>query len=242
MPKISLVVPAHNEEQYLPRLLDSVLVACQRYRAGAAEVEVVVADNASIDRTSAIALERGCSVVPVEKRSIAAARNAGAGAASGEILAFVDADCQIHPNTFNALDDSLALDHFIVGATGVRMDRMSLGIAVSWYLVVVPLLFLSRSDTGVVFCRRSDWESVGGYDESRLWAEDVDFLFALKRLGRTRGKRFVRVRGARAITSARKFDRHGDWHYFVTLFRGFGWMLFNRSGFSRFARGYWYER
>ena len=63
MPRISLVIPAHNEESYLPDLLDTVDLARARYSAGPDEIEVVVADNASSDRTAEIARARGCRVV-----------------------------------------------------------------------------------------------------------------------------------------------------------------------------------
>ncbi len=100
-PRFSLVIPAYNEEQYLPRLLDSIDIARDRYRQGRDAIEVIVANNASTDRTAEIATARGCSVVFVEKRAIAAARNGGARFARGEILAFIDADSAIHPETFN---------------------------------------------------------------------------------------------------------------------------------------------
>ena len=45
-----------------------------------------------------------------------------------------------------------------------------------------------------------------------LTAEDVDMLVRLRRLGRARGQKLVRLRGVKTITSSRKFDRHGDWH------------------------------
>ena len=239
MPRISLIIPAFNEERSLPALMDSVDVARGRYEAGGEEVEVIVADNASTDATAARARGRGCRVVPVEKRCIAAARNGGARIAAGQIVAFVDADSLIHPDTFNALERTLTAG-VIIGATGFRMSRMSVGIAASM-AVVFAVLRLLGGDGGVVFCRRADWEAVGGFDEGRLWAEDVAFLRARKRLGRPRGQRFARARGARVITSARKFDRHGDWHYFGTLVRGLVWGLFDRAAFSRFARRYWYD-
>src|SRR6266478_218734 len=88
----TLVIPAHNEEALLPRLLDTVEVARARYSLGADAIEVIVADNASTDRTAGIATARGCRVVSVAKRAIAAARNGGAGCAQSPILAFVDAD------------------------------------------------------------------------------------------------------------------------------------------------------
>lgn len=241
MPRISLVIPAFNEEHYLPLLLDSIDSARQRYEAGPGEVEIIVADNASTDGTAGLARARGCRVVHVEKRAIAAARNGGARVATGQILAFVDADSQIHPDTFNAIERTLASDRVVVGATSARFSRMSPGIALTT-LVGITLLRLAGLDIGVVFCRRADWEGVGGYNEDRLWAEDAEFLIALKRLGRTRGQRFARAKGARAITSARKFDRLGDWHAFtILMLRGFAWLLFNRPAYGRLVRSYWYE-
>ncbi|HET6372706.1 MAG TPA: glycosyltransferase, partial [Candidatus Polarisedimenticolia bacterium] len=91
LPSISLVIPAYNEEKYLPRLLDSVAQARERFEHCSGTLEVIVADNASTDRTAAIAAGRGARVVPVERRIIAAARNAGAAAATGDLLCFVDA-------------------------------------------------------------------------------------------------------------------------------------------------------
>jgi hypothetical protein len=96
-------------------------------------------------------------------------------------------------------------------------------------------------DTGVVFCRAADFAAVGGYSESLLAAEDVDFLIRLKRLGRTRGQRFMRASAAQAIISTRKFDRDGDWH----MLREFCAMPWRLRGGRRTAepaiRRYWYD-
>ncbi len=196
-------------------------------------------DNASTDRTVEIAAARGCRVAHVERRSIAAARNAGAAIAHGALLAFVDADSQLHPNTFEAIERALADPRFVAGATGITMERWSLGIA-STYGLALPLLWLTRFDTGVVFCRREDFDAVGGYDESRSYGEDVAFLFALRRRGRETGRRLVRLRGVKTIASTRKFDRFGDWHYFTHM-PGLAWrMFFRRSAATDFSRRYWY--
>jgi len=113
----------------------------------------------------------------------------GGRVATGQILAFVDADSQIHPDTFNVTERTLESDRVVVGATSVRYSRMSPGIACT-SLVVITFFQLTGLDAGVVFCRRADWQTVGGYNEDRLWAEDAEFLIALKRLGRTRGQCF----------------------------------------------------
>jgi len=235
-----MVVPAYNEEACLPSLLETVRVARERYRGGPGAVETIVADNASTDATARIAREHGCRVAGVEKRVIAAARNGGAAIAQGEILSFIDADSRIHPETFNEIARVLATGRIVAGATGVRFDRWSAGLAAT-YLLALPLVWLARIDAGVVFCRRADFETIGGYDESRLYAEDVDFLWRLRRLGRSRGQRLMRVRTVKAVASTRKFDRYGDWHYFTRMPRLVVSVLLGRPGSERFVRKYWYE-
>jgi glycosyltransferase involved in cell wall biosynthesis len=239
--RFSVVVPAYNEAELLPRLLGTLAAAANRYAGGATQVEVIVADNASTDATASLAAQHGCRVARVEKRMIAAARNGGARLARGEVLCFVDADMQVHPETFNVIDRALACGRAVAGATGVTSERWSPGIVVTW-AIMLPMVWLSGMDTGVVFCRRADFDLIGGYREDRLYAEDVVFLLALKSLGWKTGRRLVRPSGARAIVSARKFDQHGDWHMLFKL----GWMCVNQliapGKAERTARAYWYQR
>jgi glycosyltransferase involved in cell wall biosynthesis len=239
-PLFSLCIPAYNEAELLPRLLDSVDVARQCYRGGPEAIEVIVGNNRSTDATAAIAGARGCVVVDVEKRAIAAARNGAAGAARGAVLCFVDADSIVHPETFNEISDLVQAGRCAVGATGVHMERMSLGIALTW-LLMVPMTRVMGLDTGVVFCRHEDFVAVGGYCEQMMVAEDVDFLWRMKRLGRKRGERFMRAPTARAITSTRKFDRHGDWHSFRIMIGVPFTLLFARGVMRKMVRRYWYD-
>ena len=118
------------------------------------------------------------------------------------------------------------------------MERWSLGIAVA-YVMVVPVVVVTGIDTGVVFCRRRDFETIGGYDESRLIAEDVMFLLAMRRLGKSRGQRLARVTSAKAIASTRKFDEFGEWHYFPLVAEGVRHLL-GRSP-TKFTERYWYK-
>lgn len=239
-PAVSLVVPCHNEAELLPRLLDTVERARDRFRGGRDAVEVVVADNGSTDATAEIAVARGCRVVEVSERCIAAARNGGATAGSGSILAFVDADIRVHPDTFNAIESAMRSGRFVAGATGVELERWSVGIAMT-YALMVPLVWMLRMDTGVVFCRRDDFEAVGGYDESLRFGEDVRFLVDLRRHGRSDRRRLTRLRSVKAVACMRKFDRYGDWHYFRMAPRLTLALLIPGRRSDVLVQKYWYE-
>lgn len=238
---ISLVIPAYNEEALLPRLLATVKTARERYVGGADRIEVIVADNSSTDRTAEIARAHGCRVAHVEKRAIAAARNGGAAIARGVIVCFTDADGQIDPETFNVVRRTMDTGRCVAGATGSRLERLSPGIAMA-YVILMPLVWTMGMDTGVVFTRLEDWKAVGGYNEGRKYAEDVEFLWDLKRLGRKRGQRLKRPRGAKTIVSTRKWDSHGEWHYPIAFAKAPFQLLFARKRFDAWVHDYWYER
>lgn len=242
-PRVSLVIPAWNEAALLPRLLDSVDAARWHWvEAGNAAdaIEVILADNGSTDNTAEIAKARGCKVVSVEKRVIAATRNGGAAIAQGKILCFIDADSVLHADSLLAVSTAMNNPRTVGGATGVTMERWSFGIALA-YAMLVPIVWLTGFDTGLVFCRRADFETLGGYDENRLIAEDVDFLIRLRRMGRAHGQRLVRLRHVKAITSTRKFDLHGDWHYLRQMPAQAWHLLRDGRSINAFARRYWYE-
>jgi glycosyltransferase involved in cell wall biosynthesis len=235
-PRISLVVPAYNEAKLLPQLLDSVDAARARFPG---EVEVIVADNVSTDATARIAADRGCRVATVTTRVIGAVRNGGAKLATGDILAFVDADSRIHRDALVAIAAAMADPRIAGGSTGATLDRWSAGLAVT-YAALAALANLTGIDTGVVFVRREDFERLGGYDESLRVAEDVAWLWKLKRDGRKRGRRLVRLRNVKTFFSTRKFDQHGDWHYFRMPWEGLK-LLLRRGRSSAELERYWYE-
>ncbi|MCU0241819.1 MAG: glycosyltransferase [Vicinamibacteria bacterium] len=238
--RFSAVIPARNEEQRLPRLLDTLAAASERFAGGSSAIEVIVADNLSTDHTRTIAEQRGCRVVSVAPHVIASVRNGGAAAATGEILVFIDADIRAHVETFGVIDRAMATGRYVAGATGVHLERMSLGLAAT-YAMLMPLVWLLKMDTGPTFCRRADFEAIGGYDESLPYAEDVDLLVRLRKLGRQSGRGLARLGAARAIADLRKFDRHGDWHYFKLAAHLAWWWIAKRRGRDGFAERYWYS-
>ena len=237
---ISLIVPCYNEAALLPRLLTTIDAARRAWRGDPSDLEDIVSDNASTDGTAAVAAAAGCRLAFTATRRIGAARNAGAAIATGSILAFIDADSQVHAETFNFIADCMARPDLVGGATGATMERWSLGTATCW-MIMLPIALATGLDIGVVFCRRADFEAIGGYDETLKFAEDVKLLFDLRRLGRIRGARLVRRRRtAVAIASTRKFDQFGEWHFLGMLFKS-PWYLLNRRAGDAFADRYWYR-
>lgn len=198
-PKLSFIVPAHNEEDELPEALRAI------HRAAAATrgpYEVIVVDDASTDRTPETARELGAHLIRIDRRQIAAARNAGAYLARGEILFFVDADTQIAPGHVTAAMTALA-EGCTGGSARVVADRkLPLGGALLLH-VFATFYFASGLGAGAfLFTRRELFEQVGGFDEQYFAGEEVYFSLALKKLGP------FKILPEPIVTSARKLRMH----------------------------------
>ncbi|MBD3265330.1 glycosyltransferase, partial [bacterium] len=98
---VSVVIPAYNEENYLPATIASIRQSFDALPHK--KYEIIVADDASTDRTADLAQELGARVVYSGKRNIGATRNIGANEANGEVLLFFDADSLLNPNTLKAM-------------------------------------------------------------------------------------------------------------------------------------------
>lgn len=240
-PRFSLVIPARNEEKYLPAVLESVRITIDRYTGGRERIEVIVADNVSTDRTAEIARSFGARVATVEKRVIGAVRNGGARLARGEYICFADADNPLHPESFNEIDRLLAKPRITGGGLGCWPERWTLGLAFFFAVMYVPLVWIIGINGGLVFCRRADFETIGGYDESMLFAEDVNFMMALKRLARSRGERLAADSRARVTLSVRKFDQFGEWHLMKSMVRAGWWYAIDRTKITDWAHEFWYS-
>jgi glycosyltransferase involved in cell wall biosynthesis len=238
--KFSVIIPAYNEAGYLPRLLDSIKVARANFSGDREQIEVIVADNDSTDATANVAAAHGARVVHVRKRRIAAARNGGARASIGEVLCFIDADSSVHPQTFNAIDEKMKSGRYVWGVTGAVLERKSLPLLMTHYMFM-PMVWLTGLDIGLSFCRREDFDAVGGYDESRLYAEDVLFPWALRRLGQTRRQELIHLRRVKALSSTRKFDQFGEWHYFWMMGHALKSLVTRNWHDEKLAERYWYN-
>jgi glycosyltransferase involved in cell wall biosynthesis len=210
--RFSVIVPAHNEERLLPRCLESIAVAAKHVED---EVEVIVVANRCSDSTVGIAQRAGALVVENSARNIAAVRNAGAAVASGEFIVTIDADCLMAPAALRAVEQLLVSGR-VGGGTRVVPERISAGILAT-YAAVAVLTAVSRLSGGMFWCRRRDFEAIGGFDEHLVLAEDLDFARRLRAHGRRTGRRFTMMRSAPVTASTRKFDRFGDWHMFAMI-------------------------
>lgn len=240
-PVFSLVLPAYNEAPRLPQVFRHIALAREQFKGNAADIEVVLCNNASTDATAAVASSFDCRVVHESRRCISSVRNTGVRAARGSWVGCVDADTLVPPTAFNVIFEAIQDPKLVVGMTGARLDRDSPGIRLTTLLCLVPAI-LFQMDTGIVFFRKEDWEAIGGYDESIFVAEDIDFLKRMGALGRRTARRRKRIHGAICRTSSRKFDQEGDLHIFSLAFKLLPKLLWNKSGSTPLVQRYWYER
>lgn len=209
---ISFVIPAHDEAALLGDTLAALRCAADGVDR---HYDVVVVDDASTDATADVARVHGARVLRIEARHIAAARNAGAGVAQGDVLVFVDADTCIDAGVLAAALDALRRGAVGGGAT-VRLQ------SARWHerlvaALLAPLFRLARIAPGCfLFCTRDAFDAVGGFDTRWYAGEDVAISRALARQGR-----FVILRQP-VHTSGRKLRSHPLSEHLRLLLR-FAW-------------------
>ena len=199
---LSFIIPAHNEERWIGKCLSSIRAAMEKV---AESYEIIVVDDASTDSTQQIAQQMGARTLQVEHRKISAVRNAGARAASGDILFFVDADTQVNERAIRA-----ALVALRSGAAGggclVDLEPPSpLGARVAVFFAVLAARLLRWACGCFMFCTREAFSATGGFSESLYAGEDLAFVQSLKKVGR-----FVVLR-PKVVTSGRKLDVVTSW-------------------------------
>jgi len=231
--KISIIIPARNEESFIGACLESIEAAARNF---AGEVEIIVSLNRCTDKTEEIARRHGAIIVNEDSKNLSRVRNRGAEAATGDVIVTIDADSRMTPNMLQEIDRRLAARDCIGGGVAILPERLSLGILIS-ALLLVPYGIVHRISAGLFWCLRSDFRAIGGFNDSLITLEDVDFAKRLKAYGKRRGKRFRTILRAQIVTSCRKFDQFGDW-YFIRNPR-FVRSLIN--GNKKAADSYFYE-
>lgn len=206
--RISLIIPAHNEAEFITGCLDA---AGEASRDLDATVETVVVLNRCTDATEEIARGYGCVIVREDAKNLSVIRNAGAAAATGEIIVTCDADSRMHPGSFREILRLLGGGKTVGGGAIVLPERWSPGIIAS-AISVLPYLAFSGVSFGMFWCHKRDFDDIGGFDTRFVSVEDVDFARRLKAHGRKSGRAWGTLWRAPLVTSCRKFDQFGDWY------------------------------
>jgi glycosyltransferase involved in cell wall biosynthesis len=214
-PEFSVIIPARNEEEMLPRCLKHIQLAAQ---VANTSPEIVVVLNRCDDQTEAIAKSFGCLCISNEAKNLSILRNSGVEASSGKIVMTIDADSFVSSNIFIEARTLLEKRNYVAGGVWILPERWSLGIAVSFF-GLLPFLLYWRVSCGVFYCYRATFDAVGGFNPNFFSAEDVDFAKRLRAFGKARGQKFRMFSRAYITTSCRKFDRFGDWYFIKNIFK-----------------------
>jgi glycosyltransferase involved in cell wall biosynthesis len=227
---ISFIVPAYNEEMELAATIAAIHEAAEGANQ---DYEIIVVDDASTDATANIARQTGAQVISINRRHIAAARNAGGRGARGDVLYFVDADTRI--NARHVVDAIDALKNgYAGGSARVLVD----GDIPRWGRIFMKgfcaIYFgLNLGAGAFLFSTRENFERCGGFDEQYFIGEEIYFSFALRRLGR------FKILREPIVTSGRKLRMYSGRHVFLRtmsiLLRG------PNAARSRKKLGLWYD-
>jgi glycosyltransferase involved in cell wall biosynthesis len=202
--KVSIIIPAFNEERLLPATLASIRAGMAALDARGWSTELIVCDNNSTDRTAEIAREGGATVVFEPHNQIARARNTGAGGASGDWLVFVDADSQPSRALFDDVAGEIAGGRCLAGGCTVALGS-HLPAARVFERFWNALSRMGKWGAGsFVFCEAAAFREAGGFSQALYAAEEIDLFRRLKRLARRKGRTVVILHRHPLATSDRK--------------------------------------
>jgi rSAM/selenodomain-associated transferase 2 len=194
---ISVIVPVHNEANYLSATLDSVADS-------EAQSEVIVVDAGSVDSTVEIAGQKATRLLISSRRQRAHQMNLGAWHSRGSLLLFLHADTVLPPEALDHIESALSRERVIGGGFARRYDSCS------WFLRTTCLLASLRTRlTGwflgdqAIFVRRRAFEELGGFRDLDLF-EDLDLSRRMARAGQ------VVTLLPPVITSSRRFLARGE--------------------------------
>ncbi|QQG39488.1 MAG: glycosyltransferase [Candidatus Aenigmatarchaeota archaeon] len=192
---ISVVIPAYNEESYIEHTLRSL-------HGQGVEYESIVVDGGSTDRTVQIARKYADRTLVVKKGGVSAARNAGASAAKGDIILFLDADTRMDKGSLTTIRNAFS-DGVVGVCANVRSDgplhakvvyKITSAVACVTSLLRIPLFY------GMCMAwRRDAFRRAGGFDEATRVGEDMKLTLALHNKGRCKW-----LRRATVVTSSRR--------------------------------------
>lgn len=178
---VSIIIPALNEEKNIK----NCLLAIKGLTFAKNEYEIIVVDNGSKDKSAEIAKQCGVRVLTKINGTIGALRNHGVKYAQGDIIAFVDADCQVQDAWLR-----YALRYFEdpkVAAVGSRLDHLaSTWVSKCWSLMHHQKMMNGEVNwvpSGNMVVRRKYYDEIEGFDEKLITSEDYDLCLRLRSKG-----------------------------------------------------------
>jgi cellulose synthase/poly-beta-1,6-N-acetylglucosamine synthase-like glycosyltransferase len=237
--KLSFVIPAYNEEALLGPCLHSIMAQLAQERVDA---EIIVVNNASTDRTRAVAAAfPGVRLIDEPRRGLVRARQAGFVAATGELIANLDADTRLTPGWLAQVSTRFRRDPALVALSGPCIyDDLSApvraGVRLFYALAFVSYLttrfVLNRSSLlqgGNYVIRRDALRAIGGYNPAlEFYGEDTDVASRLHPLGHV-----VFTPRLPIYASGRRLAAEGVLRTGVTYGLNYLWVILFQRPFSR---------
>jgi len=211
---VSVVIPAHNEEQCIEGCIKSIYEHCTHFRI---DPEVIVVCNRCTDHTGEIAAGLGATLISDDSRNLAKIRNAGIKNAKGDIVITIDADSIMTKEYLSGCIANLNSGKFVGGGTRVGFNRKSPGI-IATKMILDLYVRVSGLACGAFWFYRKYYDAVNGFNEKLHFGEDMDFARRLKMYAKSINLKYG-ISG-KIITSTRKFDKYGDWYFFRLLTTG----------------------
>ena len=222
--KVSIIVPAFNEEKLLADTLRSIDAARAAFAALAWESEIVVCDNNSTDRTAEIARAAGAQVVFEPVNQISRARNSGARGATGDWLIFVDADSHPSRELFAAVAAEIQRGRTLAGGSTVKLQGhypLASFVTRGWNLLSRLQKWAAGS---FIFCDAVAFRQVNGFSETLYASEEIELFQRLKLLAKEQGRLITILHRTPLITSARKIHLYTAREHLGFLLKTvFGW-------------------
>ena len=208
--KISIIIPTYNEEEYLPKLLESI--KSQDFT----DYEIIVADAQSDDNTRNIAKEYGCVVV--EGGLPGPGRNRGAEVAQGEILLFLDSDLELTENYLSNVIEEFESEDLGIAITQMtplsekKRDKYLHDLA-NWFMIAVENIKPHGAGCYGIISKKELHDEVNGFDENLSFGEDTDYIERVAEISE-----FKVLRNARIGVSTRRLEEEG----LYTLLKQYG--------------------
>jgi len=242
--KLSFVIPAHNEEKFIGKCLDSILREAAEH---VGDVEIIVVDNASTDGTSSVVRtyeDKGVHVVSEPRKGLVYARQCGYEKATGDLIANVDADTMLTLGWINTVMREFTNDDKLLALSGpfIYYDltparrllvRLFYYAAYGTYVLNRHIFHHgSMLQGGNFIIRKTALDQVGGFDISiDFYGEDTDIACRIAKIGKTKFTFNLPM-----YTSGRRLSGEGMVTMGIRYALNHFWVIFFKKPFTKESR------